>query len=66
MANMGQNTSTILEPVSPANLQNAAQKTEAALVVNTTLEKDTEREQEMITLKEELAAQETLRESERE
>ena len=47
-----------------ANIQNAAPEPEAIPVANPAPKKDTEQEQEMLTLKEELVAQEALREKE--
>ena len=62
MANKGQTTSAVMEPVPPATLQKEALETEAQPVVSTTQEKDAEREKEISTLREELVAQEALRE----
>ena len=66
MANMGQNTSIDREPLVSANVQNAPSEPEAAPTVNTALGTDTEQAHEIVTLKDELAAQEALREKERE
>ena len=66
MTNMGQNTSIDREPLVSANVQNAPSEPEAAPTVNTALGTDTEQAHEIVTLKDELAAQEALREKERE
>ena len=66
MANMGQNTSIDTKPVASANMQNAPLEPEAAPVVNAVPVNGTEQAQEILTLKDELAAQEALREKERE
>ena len=65
MANKDQTTSAVMEPVPPATLQKEAPETEAQQVVSTTPKKDAEREKEISTLMEELAAHEALRERER-
>ena len=65
MANVGQTTIAVTELVPPANLQKEAPETDAQPVVSITSEKDVEREKERLTLREELAAQEALRERER-
>ena len=65
MANRGQITSAIIESVPLATLHKEAPETEAQPVVSTTQEKDAEREKEISTLREELAAQEALWERER-
>ena len=66
MANMGQNTSVDTKPVVSANIQNAIPEPELAPVVITTLETSTEQAQELVALRDELAAQETLRGKEKE
>ena len=63
MSKMGQSTKSITEPVEWATLQKKAP--EAEPVARTSLENDVEREQELQTFKEELAAQEALIERER-
>ena len=50
----------------PDNLQNATLESEVASATSTAPKKDIEREQEMLTLREELVAQEALKEGERE
>ena len=66
MANMGQNTSIDTEPVVSANIQNTPLELEAAPTVNAAPVNNTEQVQEIMTLKDKLAAQQTLREKERE
>ena len=61
MANRGQTTSVVTEPVPPTTLQKEAPKTDAQMKYNTTPVKDVEWEQEILTLSAELAAQEALR-----
>ena len=62
MANRGQTTSVVTEPVPPTTLQKEAPGTEAQPVVSTTPEKVVEREKELLTLREELPTHEALRE----
>ena len=56
MANMGQNTSTETEPVASANIENAHSEPETALAASTALVEGTKKAQELLTLKDELAA----------
>ena len=64
MANMGQNTSIDTEPVVSVDIQNAPPEAEAAPAVNTVSVIGTEQAQEIVTLRDELVAQEALREKE--
>ena len=66
MANMGQNTSIDTEPVVSVNIQNAPPEPKAATTVNTASVTGTKQAQEIVTLRDELDAQEALREKERE
>ena len=61
MANMGQNTSIDTEPVLSANVQNATSELEPAPVVIIALETHTKQAQELVALRDELAAREVLR-----
>ena len=66
MSKMGQITSSRTEPVEPTNLQKKASETYVEQVASTTPEKDAKGEHEMQTLRDELSAQEALRERQRE
>ena len=66
MTNMDQNTSIDTEPVVSVDIQNAPPEAEAAPAVNTVSVIGTEQAQEIVTLRDELVAQEVLREKERE
>ena len=63
MSKMDQITSSRTEPT---NLQKKPPETDAELMAKTAPEEDAKQEQEMQTLREELVAQEALREQERE
>mgnify|MGYP000173227897 CR=1 FL=1 len=60
MANSGQSTSPKTEPLEPVNLQKKVPKEEAEPVASTPLVKNCEREKELQTIKDELAAQEGI------
>ena len=62
MSKMGQNTTSGTKPVELANLRKEALEMDAQPEASTTPIKEMEREQEMLTLREELADQEALRE----
>ena len=61
MSKMGQNTTSGTKPVEPANLQKEAPETDAQPEASTALVKDTKWEQEMLTLREELADEQKQR-----
>mgnify|MGYP007117666682 CR=1 FL=1 len=66
MSKIDHDTSSGTEPLELANLQKKASEMDAEPVARKAPEKDVETEHEMQTLREELGAQEALRERERE